>query len=118
MKNLLFLIVSASLYLHFYPNEKVTQFYNESKSVLLESFSEFSDTKIRLKADKIYLDLENELATFSEQEIESLKEITSSRDSVEAFYLTVCKTDKRDYIFHITNEKKICATISRYSNML
>jgi hypothetical protein len=121
MKNLLILIVAAAVYLHFYPNEEVTQYYNDSKIILLDSISEFTeltDTKVRLKADKIYLDLESKLAGFSEQEVAHLKEITSSRENVKSFYFTICKTEKRDYIFHITNEKKICATISRYSSML
>ncbi len=118
MKHLLILIVAAALYLHFYPNEEVTQYYNEGKAVLLDGFSEFSDTKVRLKADKIYLDLQNELEAFSEKEVEHLKELTSSRENVKAFYLSICKTEKRDIVFHITNEKKVCATISRYTSML
>jgi len=118
MKHLLILIVAASLYLHFYPNEKVTEFYNEQKQALLDGFGEFSDTKVRLKADKIYLDLESELESFSEKEVERLKAITSSRDNVKAFYLSICQTDTRDIDFHITNEKKVCSTIDRYTSML
>jgi hypothetical protein len=118
MKHLLILIVAAALYLHFYPNEEVTNFYNEQKQVLLDGFSEFSDTKVRLKADKIYLDLESELESFSGEEVQRLKEITSSRDNVKEFYLTICKTKTRDIIFHISNEKKVCSTINRYVNML
>ncbi|PKI12975.1 hypothetical protein [Colwellia sp. 12G3] len=118
MKHLLILIVAAALYLHFYPNEKVTQFYNDGKAVLLDGFSEFSDTKVRLKADKIYLDLESDLEAFSEQEVEHLKDITSSRDNVKEFYVTICKTEKRDVVFHITNENKVCTTINRYVSML
>jgi len=118
MKHLLTLILAAAVYLHFYPNEEVTQFYNEQKEVLLGVFSEFGDTKVRLKADKIYIDLEHELASFSEREIERLKVITSERLVVKEFYLEICQTEKRDIVFHITNEKKVCSTISRYANML
>ena len=118
MKHLLILIVAASLYLHFYPNEKITEFYNKQKQSLLDNFSDFSDTKVRLKADKIYLDLERHLESFSEKEIERLKEITSSRESVKEFYSTICQSDKRDIDFHITNEKKVCSTIDRYTSML
>jgi hypothetical protein len=109
--------VAASLYLHFYPNKKVTEFYNKQKQVLLDNFSDFSDTKVRLKADKIYLDLENNLESFSEKEVERLKEITSSRDNVKSFYSTICQTDIRDIEFHITNQKKVCSTINRYTSM-
>tara|TARA_R100001377_G_scaffold56238_1_gene33448 strand:+ start:2751 stop:3107 length:357 start_codon:yes stop_codon:yes gene_type:complete len=118
MKHLLILIVAASLYLHFYPNEKVTEFYNKQKQALLDGFGEFSDTKVRLKADKIYLDLESELEHFSEKEVERLKEITSSRESVREFYVTICQTDTRDIDFHIINQKKVCSTINRYTSML
>ena len=118
MKHLLILIVAASLYLHFYPNEKVTTFYNKQKQALLDNFSDFSDTKVRLKADKIYLDLENNLESFSEKEVERLKEITSSRENVKEFYVTICQADKRDVDFHIINQKKVCSTINRYTSML
>jgi len=118
MKHLLILIVAAAVYLHFYPNEEVTNFYNKQKQFLLDGFSEFSDTKVRLKADKIYLDLESELDSFSEKEVERLKEISSSRANVKEFYLTICQTKTRDVDFHFSNEKKVCSTISRYVNML
>ena len=118
MKHLLFLIVVASLYLHFYPNEKVTTFYNEQKQVLLDLFGELGDTKVRLKSDKIYQDMESDLDAFSENEIKQLKEITSSRENVNVFYKGICQTKQRDYVFHITNEKKICTTISHYTNLL
>ena len=117
MKHLLILIVAAALYLHFYPNKEVTQFYNEKKQVLLDEFTEFSDTKVRLKADKIYQDLEPKLASFSSEEVERLKVITSSRAVVKEYYFTICKTEQRDIIFHIKNEEKVCATISRYRGL-
>ncbi|KGJ90736.1 hypothetical protein [Colwellia psychrerythraea] len=118
MKHLLILIVAGALYLHFYPNEEVTQFYNEQKQTLLNGFSEFSDTKVRLKSDKIYLDLESQLGSFSVKEVEHLKNVSLTRDNVREFYYTICKTEKRDIVFHIKNEQKVCATISRYVSML
>lgn len=118
MKHLLILIVAAALYLHFYPNEEVTQFYNEQKQALLEGFTEFSDTKVRLKADKIYQDLEGDLGSFSEREVERLKVITSSRVVVKEYYFTICKTEQRDIVFHIKNQEKVCRVINRYANML
>jgi hypothetical protein len=118
MKHLLILIVAASLYLHFYPNEEVTQFYNKYKQTLLSGFNKFSDTKVRLKPEKIYTDLAKDLDSFSENEVEHLKAITSSREMVNKFYQQICKTQERDFIFHITNEKKVCSTIDIYSSML
>jgi hypothetical protein len=118
MKHLLILIVAASLYLHFYPNEEVTKFYNENKQVLLDKFSGYSDTQIRLKSEKIFEDLAHDMGSFSEEEVKHLKDITSSRESVKAFYASICNTEKRDFTFHIKNEKKICSTINSYSSML
>ena len=118
MKHLLILIVAASLYLHFYPNEEVTTLYNEKKQFLVALFSELGDTKSRLKPEKIYQDLENKLESFSEKEIEHLKDISSSRDNVQAFHLTICKTEKRDVVFHLKNQQKVCSAISRYVYML
>ena len=117
MKHLLFLIVAASIYFHFYPNEKVSTFFNEQKQVLLGQFDELTDTKLQLKADKIYDDLANELYSFSDKEVERLKQISTSRVNVKEFYAAICQTNKRDIVFHINNEKKVCKTISRYSSM-
>jgi hypothetical protein len=117
MKNLLILIVGASLYFHFYPNEKVTQYYESQVQYLQSFFSEMGNTKLQLKADKIYTDLENELDSFSDKEVERLKVITSHRTVVKEFYQSICKKNQRDIVFHITNEKKVCTTIGRYKNL-
>lgn len=118
MKNILILIVAAAVFLHFYPQPEVTKFYNETKESLLEGFSEFSDTNVSLKADKIFIDLEPQFDSFSLDEVNSLKEITSSRDNVNSFYQEYCKGKKRSTIFHHTNQAKICNTIGQYANML
>jgi hypothetical protein len=117
MKNILILIVAVAVFLHFYPQPEVTKFYNETKESLLDGFSEFSDTSVRLKADKIFIDLEPQFDSFSSDEVASLKEITSSRDNVMSFYQEYCKGDKRSAIFHPTNKAKICKTISQYESM-
>lgn len=118
MKNLLFLLAAAAIYLHFYPNEEVTQFYNDKKLFLTSKFNEVGNTKIRLKASKVYEDLEGDLERFSDNEVDRLKSISSSRTNVKEFYLTICKTEKRDVVFHINNEKKVCAVISKYQGLL
>jgi hypothetical protein len=117
MKNLLILIVAIALYLHFYPNSEITNFYNEKKEFLLDKFSTMSDTKVRLRSEKIYTDLQPQLGTFSDEEVEHLKEITSSRKKVKEFYFAICQTEQRDVIFHINNESKVCGTIARYTSM-
>lgn len=118
MKNILILIVAAAVYLHFYPQPEVTKFYNETKDTLLDGFSEFSDTSVRLKADKIFTDLKPQFNSFSSEEVDSLKEITSSRKTVNSFFQEYCKVKKRSAIFHPTNQSKICKTIAQYENML
>ncbi|MBL0710001.1 MAG: hypothetical protein JJV99_03125 [Colwellia sp.] len=118
MKNILILIVAIALFLHFYPQSEVTQFYNKQKEALLEGFSEFSDTKVRLKADKVFIDLESKLDSFSTEEVEYLKEITSSRSNVKTFYQNYCKEQIVNAIFHPVNQANVCQTISKYENML
>ncbi len=117
MKNLLILIVAIALYLHFYPNAEVTKFYTEKKVLLLEQFATFSDTKVRLRSEKIYADMQPHFENFSEEEIERLKDITSSRDKVKEFYFAICKTEQRDFMLNTNNEAKICSTIGRYTSM-
>ncbi len=118
MKNILILIVAAAVFLHFYPQPEVTKFYNETKESMLDGFAEFSDTSVRLKADKIFADLKPKLNSFSSEEVESLKEITSSRSNVNNFYQDYCKNKKRSATFHPTNQSKVCKTIAQYENML
>lgn len=118
MKNLLILIVAAAVFLHFYPQPEVTKFYNEGRASLLDGFAEFSDTSVRLKSDKIYIDLKPKFDSFSTDEIATLKELTSSRKNVNSFFQTYCKDKKRSAIFHPSNQLKICTTIRQYENML
>jgi len=118
MKNLLILIVIIALFLHFNPQPEVTKFYDEQKSTLLDGFAKFSDTKVRLKADKIYSDLKPQFTSFSKKEVKALKELTSSRDKVKDFYTVYCLDNKRSTIFHIANQTKVCNTINNYSAML
>jgi len=110
--------VAAAVFLHFYPQPEVTKFYNDTKESLLDGFAEFSDTSVRLKSDKIFIDLKPELESFSADEVAALKELTSSRSNVNDYYKDYCKSQKRSAIFHPNNHSKICKTISQYENML
>lgn len=118
MKNLLILIIAAALFLHFYPQPEVTKFYDEQKKMLLDGFAQFSDTKVRLKADKILIDLKPKLKQFSAEEVKYLKEVTLSRANVKSFFDEYCKSKKRSVIFHSTNQVEVCKTISQYESML
>ncbi|TPH17718.1 hypothetical protein [Litorilituus lipolyticus] len=114
MKNLLILIVAIAVYLHFYPQPEVTAFYNKHMASVKEAFNEFSDTKVRLRPEKIFDELKPEFVTFSEREITHLKQITSSRKAIKEFYFTYCSKPERDQIFHIANENKTCDVIGKY----
>ncbi|NMP30559.1 hypothetical protein HII17_03195 [Thalassotalea sp. M1531] len=116
MKNLLILIVFAAVYLHFYPQPELTQWYNEQKETALEIFSDATDTKVRLKSDRIYKDLESRFDEFRDSEIKYLEQITSSRSSVKEYYTDFC-SGKRDSKFHVKNQKLVCQTISQYTGL-
>ena len=118
MKKLLILIVAIALFLHFYPQPEVDKKFAEIKATALEKFSSATDTKVRLKADKIYTDLKDKLSSFSAEEQEYLKELTSSREQVKAFYLDHCKGKKHTVNFHSVNLKSVCQTIDKYQNLL
>jgi len=118
MKKLLIIIAFAALYLHFYPNEKLNNWYSQEKNNLVTKFSEATDTGIKLRAEKIYTDLEPQFDSFSEEEIAELKRITQKRTSVKEFYEIYCNTEQENPIFHYLNEEKICTTISKYTALL
>ncbi|MEW6983712.1 hypothetical protein AAD001_13755 [Colwelliaceae bacterium 6471] len=118
MKKLLILIVAIALFLHFYPQPEVDKKFEELKNTLLTQFSDATDTKVRLKADKIYTDLESQFDTFNSDEIIYLKEITLTRRSVKAFYAEYCQGKKSNPKFHSTNLAKVCKTIDNYQSLL
>jgi len=118
MKKLLILIVAIALFLHFYPQPEVDEKFTEIKTIALDKFSSATDTKVRLKSDKIYTDLEHKFDSFSEEEQKYLKEITASREQVKEFFYSYCKGDKQTIKFHAVNFESVCRTISRYENLL
>lgn len=118
MKKLLILIVFAAVYLHFYPQKELTLWYNEQKSQLLEAFSQATDTKVRLKADKIYQDLKPKFVHFKTQEQKYLKSITQDRQSLLNFYNEFCVEAKPNAKLHANNQKLVCKTITKYQSLM
>lgn len=118
MKKLLILIVAFAVFLHFYPQPELENWYNEQVSILKGDLNSSTDTKLRLKSDKIFIDLKPELASFSPEEVTLLKEISASREAVNEFNNGYCKTSKRHYTLHPANQSKICNTIAKYGNLL
>jgi len=118
MKKLLILIVAVALFLHFFPQPKVESLFEEYKTMALNVFTEATDTKVRLKADKIYTDLISEFDSFNDDEQSFLKEITADRKSVNEFFSKYCEKDRPTPKFHRENQTKICRTIAKYSSLL
>jgi hypothetical protein len=118
MKKLLILIVAGALTFHFYPNEKLNNWLLEQKNKILKNFSDATDTKIRLKSDKIRQDMQQHLGQFTTREKAYLTEITASRQNVKSFYSQYCGTDKQTANLHRDNVKKVCQAINKYSHLL
>ena len=118
MKNLLILIVAAALFLHFYPQPELEDWFAQQKDSVLEVFSEATDTKVRLKSDKIYSDLKSQFEHFSNEEQKFLKEITIDRKSVKAFFTDFCEGKQQSPNFHRENQEKVCRKIGEFSALL
>lgn len=118
MKKLLILIVAAALFLHFYPQPELEDWFIEQKTVVMESFSEATDTQVRLKSDIIYNELKHEFDHFTNEEQAFLKEMTIDRKSVKSFFVTFCEANQRSPNFHRNNQEIVCRKISQYSGFL
>ncbi|XQW84999.1 hypothetical protein ACOYR1_18040 [Thalassotalea piscium] len=118
MKNLLILIVAAAIFLHFYPQPELEAWFEEQKAFVLGKFSDATDTHVRLKSEKIYTDLKPHFKQFSAKELAFLKEITSDRKKVIAFYHEFCSTTKpkRSTTFHYGNQPLVCTAIGKYQS--
>lgn len=116
MKKLLILIVAMALYFHYNPNPQLNAWLKTQKESVLAYFSDATDTRVKLKAEKIYQDLSNDFAQFNEQELNYLKIMTSSRGRIEVFFTQYCKTGTQSLEFHRDNQAKVCKAIEQYSN--
>lgn len=118
MKNLLILIVAAALFLHFYPQPELEDWLAEQKALVINTFSDATDTQVRLKADKIYTDLKSQFGHFSDEEQIFLKEMTVDRKSVKAFFTEFCVDKQQSPHFHRENQTTVCNKIRQYSSLL
>jgi hypothetical protein len=118
MKNLLILIVAAALFLHFYPQPELEDWFVEQKATAIATFSKVTNTQVKLKADKIYNDLESQFNSFSTDELKFLKNMTIDSESVKVFFTDFCKANKQTPQLHNENQKKVCNTIEQYSAFL
>ncbi len=118
MRNLLVIIVGIAIYLHFYPQPQLEAWYIEQKTQFLNLFAESTDTRVKLKSDKIYTDLMPQFNHFTIEEQRYLQEMTLTRQSVRDFYNEYCQKKQRHFKFHIKNQELVCNTINKYSNLL
>ncbi|WP_440877543.1 hypothetical protein [Thalassotalea sp. PLHSN55] len=118
MKNLLILIVAIAVFLHFNPQPELEGKFEEYKEKILATFSDATDTKIKLKTDKIYQDLSADFNRFSDKEIEQIKQLSANRTAVKDFYSEYCFAEKGHAVFHSANLKKVCETINKYQALL
>jgi hypothetical protein len=117
MKNLLILIVAIAIYLHFYPQPELESWFEEQKSLVLSTFSNATDTKVRLNPEKIYKDLQPSFGQFNEDEQAYVRKITSSRESVKEFFKKNCESKRPTPKLHQKNQQLICTKISAYQSL-
>ncbi|MEW6990578.1 hypothetical protein AADZ91_07790 [Colwelliaceae bacterium 6441] len=117
MKNILILIVAIAIYLHFYPQPELERWYNEQKTLVLSSFSEATDTKVRLNPNKIYNDIKPKFEQFNQEEQKFVREITTSREDVKRFFKRYCQDNQPTPKLHQKNQKQVCQTISNYQSL-
>ena len=116
MKNLLILIVAAAVYLHFYPQPELEQWYQDKKNSALTSFNDATDTRVQLSNKKVYSDLEPSFNHFTPEEVVYAKEITADTKKIISFYKAHCEKPEPDFNFQTTNQKTVCKVIGRYTN--
>jgi len=116
MKKLLILIVSVALFLHFYPQPELKKWYTDQKKWVVTTFTDITDTQVRLKTEKVFNDLKPEFKHFSPEEIEYITQLTSDRKALIAFYFAHCDVHEPDFNFQSANQIKVCSAIQQYRN--
>jgi hypothetical protein len=114
MKNLLILIVSIATFLHFYPQPKLEEWVMDKSTTLRATFSELTDTKVKLSSKKVYQDIKPHFGQFNQNEQRFITEMTESRKTVTAFFTTHCKGKRPSPKLHQKNQLLVCNTIEQY----
>ncbi|WNC72478.1 hypothetical protein RGQ13_00455 [Thalassotalea psychrophila] len=113
-KNLIIIIVAAAVYLHFYPNEELNEWYSATIEEAQESFSEIADTKAKVAPSKLISVLHQDFKKFSKGEVAYVKKIAETRDSLKAFHKEYCVEPKDNPRLRRQYQLKVCATIDQY----
>ena len=117
IKNLIIVIAAGALFLHFYPQPELTQWFDAQKNKAIVSFAQVTDVKVRLKSDVIYNELKPKFSQFNSKEQAFLKELTRSRQSVIDFYQQFCQTKRYTANLHRKNQTLVCNKISQYQSL-
>ena len=103
-----------ALYLHFYPNEALTNWYNSAKNSATTQFADISDTKARVAPSKLISELREDFKKFSKHEVAYVKELAQSRDNLRAFHKDYCKTGKDNTRLRRDYQLIVCAKLEQH----
>ena len=113
-KKILIIIVAAAVYLHYYPNEELTNWYNSSKEEAQTKFADISDTNARVAPSKLISVLQQDFKTFSKNEVTYVKSLAESRESLREFHKSYCLTEKNNDRLSRDHLLKVCSTLEQY----
>ena len=113
-KNLIIIIVAIAVYLHFYPNEELNEWFSETKQQAQEDFSEIADTKAKVAPSKLISVLQTDFKKFSKNEVAYVKQVAETRDSLKAFHKEYCVEPKDNPRLRRQYQLKVCSTIDQY----
>ena len=112
MKKILILIVAIALYLHFYPNPEINKWYEGKKAEFLDTMAKSTKVTFKSNLDELYNQLKKDSKGFSAIELENLRTITGSLDSLNDFYQNNCSENSKSSLFHPDNISKVCKKLS------
>lgn len=119
MKKILILIVGIAIYLHFYPQEELTQYYEDKKAELMTKLSQSTKVSFTTNLHNIYEELKAEYIGFSSAELAEIKAVTRSVDHLTEFHQKVCLQGQASNTpFHPDNLDKVCQKITQFINTM
>ena len=114
MKQILIIIVAIAVYLHFYPNEQLNEWYDTYVGQAKQSLSKVTDTKVKVAPSKLLTVLRKDFKRYTKHEVAYLEEIASSRNSVRSFHQEYCGKSKGNSRLRSQYVKKACRAIEQY----
>jgi hypothetical protein len=118
MKKFILVIVAVALYLHFYPSSELNLWYEDKKSELYSIFASLSDTHISINTDKVYGEIARHFDSFSSEEMNYVRDITSSTNNLKTFHQNYCEKEQRNDALQGKNQQTICKLLKQYRSLL